>query len=162
MLVFALLGVIMHSIAAGFILRFNTREPADTDPRIQPCAEHVGHAVGKPVYALIWIAGAYFAAAPLVLALGPGAGAALLERILGTLLDLGTFAVLFWVCYRFTAVLDARLGRWAARGDHLTRNLLLPLVGRSLRILVPILGVFFALPLLDLPDRYDRLVAQGH
>src|SRR6202034_1610640 len=107
------------------ILRFNTREPADTDtdPTVR---RHVGHAVGKPVYALIWIAGAYFAAAPLVLALGPGAGAALLERILGTLLDLGTFAVLFWVCYRFTAVLDARLGRWAARGDHLTRNLLLP------------------------------------
>jgi small-conductance mechanosensitive channel len=159
MLVFALLGVIMHSIAAA-ILRVNTREPADTDtdPTVR---RHVGHAVGKPVYALIWIAGAYFAAAPLVLALGPGAGAALLERILGTLLDLGTFAVLFWVCYRFTAVLDARLGRWAARGDHLTRNLLLPLVGRSLRILVPILGVIFALPLLDLPDRYDRLVSKG-
>lgn len=159
MLVFALLGVIMHSTADA-ILRANTREPADTDTE-STVRRQVGQAVGKPIYALIWIATAYFAAAPLVLALGPGAGAALLERLLGTLLHLGAFAVLFWVCYRFTGVLDARLGRWAARSDHLPRNLLLPLVGRSLRILVPILGVIFALPLLDLPDRYDRLVGKG-
>jgi small-conductance mechanosensitive channel len=39
--------------------------------------------------------------------------------------------------------------------------LLLPLIGRSLRILLPILGVIFGLPLLDLPERYDRLVSKG-
>jgi small-conductance mechanosensitive channel len=155
-LIFASLGLLAQSIAAA-ILRASAR-PRGADPTVRP---HVGRALGKPVYALIWIAAAYFMAAPLVVALGPSAGAATLERMLGVLLDLGCFVVLFWVCYRFTSVLDARLERWGERGDHLTRSLLLPLIGRSLRILLPILGVILALPLLDLPDRYDRLASKG-
>ena len=158
-LIFAALGLVAQSIAAA-ILRAGARPRADrdADPTVRP---RVGRAVGKPAYALIWIATAYFMAAPLVAALGPSAAAATLERMLGVLLDLGSFAVLFWVCYRFTSVLDARLERWGARGKRLTHNLLLPLIGRSLRILLPILSVIFGLPLLDLPERYDRLVSKG-
>jgi small-conductance mechanosensitive channel len=158
-LIFAALGLVAQSIAAA-ILRALARPRADldADPTVRP---HVGRAVGKPAYSLIWIATAYFMAAPLVVALGPSAAAATLERMLGDLLDLGSFAVLFWVCHRFTSVLDERLERWGARGDRLARYLLLPLIGRSLRILLPILGVIFALPLLDLPDRYGRLVSKG-
>jgi small-conductance mechanosensitive channel len=158
-LIFAALGLVAQSIAAA-ILRAGARPRADrdADPMVRP---HVGRAVGKPAYSLIWIATAYFMAAPLVVALGPSAATATLERMLGGLLDLGSFAVLFWVCFRFTSVLDAQLKCWGARGDRLAQNLLLPLIGRSLRILLPILGVIFALPLLDLPDRYDRLVSKG-
>jgi small-conductance mechanosensitive channel len=159
-LIFAALGLVAQSIAAAAIRRVSARPGTDrdADPTVRP---RMGRAVGKPAYALIWIATAYFMAAPLVVSLGPSAAAATLERMLGVLLDLGSFAVLFWVCYRFTSVLDARLERWGARGKRLTHNLLLPLIGRSLRILLPILGVIFGLPLLDLPERYDRLVSKG-
>src|ERR1700732_3945171 len=98
-LIFAALGLVAQSIAAA-ILRALARPRADldADPTVRP---HVGRAVGKPAYSLIWIATAYFMAAPLVVALGPSAAAATLERMLGVLLDLSSFAVLFWVCYRF-------------------------------------------------------------
>jgi hypothetical protein len=91
-LIFAALGLAAQSIAAA-IVRSGARPRADldADPTVRP---HVGRAVGKPAYSLIWIATAYFMAAPLVVALGPSAAAATLERMLGDLLDLGSFAVL--------------------------------------------------------------------
>lgn len=40
-------------------------------------------------------------------------------------------------------------------------ELLVPLVGKSLRIFLPVIGVIFMLPILDLPARYSEAVAKA-
>jgi len=122
---------------------------------------HTLGALRGPLYLLIWICGGYFALAPLVGLLPSPLGTALILRLLRTLLNLGIFAVAFWFCFRFTRVLEARLSTWAARTGGRLDDLLAPLLGRGLRVILPVLAVIFALPILGLPPAYAGIAAKG-
>ena len=71
------------------------------------------------------------------------------------------FAVLFWLFFRFTHVLEARLAALAAKTESKLDDLFVPLVGKSLRVIVPVVGIIFALPILDLPPEYAGILAKG-
>ncbi|MGH8326865.1 MAG: mechanosensitive ion channel family protein, partial [Steroidobacteraceae bacterium] len=122
---------------------------------------HIFAALGKPVYVLIWAYGVYLAVAPLIIALEPTRGAAAVRGFLDTVFDLGVFVVIFWLFFRFTRVIDVRLELWASRTSSQVDDLLVPLIGRSLRVAVPVLGVIFALPILGLPARYAAVASKG-
>ncbi|MDE2294862.1 MAG: mechanosensitive ion channel [Gammaproteobacteria bacterium] len=79
----------------------------------------------------------------------------------GRLFDLGLFAALVWSAQRGTYVLDRRLERWAAGTESRLDDVIAMLLGRTLRIVVPVFGVIVALPILGLPARYSGLVATG-
>ncbi|HUA25620.1 MAG TPA: mechanosensitive ion channel domain-containing protein [Steroidobacteraceae bacterium] len=120
------------------------------------------HALGAlrgPLYLLIWICGSYFALAPLV-ASSPGGSGQILGA-LRTLLNLGVFAVAFWFCFRFTRVLEARMSAWAAHTSGRLDDLLVPLLGRGLRVILPVLAIIFALPILGLPPAYAATAGKG-
>jgi small-conductance mechanosensitive channel len=74
---------------------------------------------------------------------------------------LGICLTVFWFLMRLTWILEARLAAWAKGTKTKLDDLLVPLVGRILRIIVPVLGVIFILPILDLPERYAEVVAKG-
>jgi small-conductance mechanosensitive channel len=93
-----------------------------------------------------------------MLAVGSKESTQQVQSLLGTGLDLGGFALLFWLVFRLTRVLDRHLGQWAARSSNKLYNLLFPLIGASLRRLLPVLGVMFSLPLVRLPARYLALL----
>jgi small-conductance mechanosensitive channel len=117
-------------------------------------------ALGTPVYFLIWLVSAYFVLSTVLLALGSGFALWTLQTVLRVLLGLGALALLLWAFYRLTFVLEARLTRWTGRhGRH--PGLLVPLVGRSLRILIPALGALLAVPLVPLPPRYLLAIDRG-
>jgi small-conductance mechanosensitive channel len=117
--------------------------------------------VGKPVYLLVWIYGLYLASTPLLLRLGRGEEWRLVLRLLDKLLDVGVFVVLLWLFLRFTHVFETWIKTWASKTSSKLDDLLAPLLGKSLRIIVPVLGVIFALPLLDLPEKYANVLAKG-
>ena len=121
---------------------------------------HVITAVRKPLILAIWIAGTYCALIALV-ARVPGAAGPSLRGIADRLLALGLFAALVWGAQRGTHVLDRWLGLWAAKTKSRVDDVIAMLVGRSLRIVVPVLGVIFGLPILGLPARFSGLVATG-
>jgi small-conductance mechanosensitive channel len=77
-----------------------------------------------------------------------------LHALAGTLLALGVLGALFWGLYRLTRVLDERLAEWAAKTESRLDDLVTALLGKSLRVVVPVMGVTFALPILALPVRY--------
>jgi small-conductance mechanosensitive channel len=112
-----------------------------------------------PLYLLIWILGGYLALAPLVASSPLGTGT--IPGMLHELLDLGIFAATFWFCFRFTRVLEARLAAWAARTTGRLDDLLVPLLARGLRVILPVLAVIFALPILGLPPAYAAMAAKG-
>jgi small-conductance mechanosensitive channel len=68
---------------------------------------------------------------------------------------------LFWLFFRFTHVLEARLAAWAAKTESKLDDLFVPLIGKSLRIIVPVVGIIFALPILNLPAEYAGVLAKG-
>lgn len=115
----------------------------------------------KPIYLLIWIYGAYFATRPLFLKLFGDEASNPLRELADRLFDLGIFAVLFWLFFRLTRVLESRLSDWAKKTDSKLDDLLVPLLGRSLRVIVPVVGLIFALPVIGLPPQYAGILAKG-
>jgi small-conductance mechanosensitive channel len=118
-------------------------------------------ALGKPLYVLIWAYGIYFAITPLLLRLKPDEGLRVLRAFFDNVFDLGMFGVLFWFFFRFTRVLESRLAVWATKSSSELDRLFVPQLGKSLRVIVPVVGIIFALPILNLPPAYSGVLAKG-
>lgn len=154
-----LLTLLVNFIIAVIVWRRSkTAAPGVESGALRP---HVFRALSKPVYVLIWALGLYFASMPLLSTLGSDHAVALIETAAGVLVDLVMFAVFTWLVFRVTRVLDASLALWASHTRNRLDALLVPMIGRSLRILAPVLAVIFAIPLLHLPSRYDAILAKG-
>lgn len=151
--------VVVNSILAAFIRRKRKHAAADTESgswRVQ-----LMNAIGKPLYLLVWIYGVYFAATPL-LARTPQEGAPHPARLFFDMwFDLGFFVALFWFFFRLTRVIEVRLSQLAARTNSKLDDLVVPLVGRTLRLIVPALGIIFALPVLGLSEQYAGVISKG-
>lgn len=156
---FVLLILAVHSAAAALVRRKLKQTAAA--PEGKQLSHHVFVALGRPLYALIWIYGIYFATTPLRLKLKPSGELDLVREFFDRLFDLGFFAVLFWLFFRFTHVLEARLALWASKTDSRFDDLLVPLLGKSLRVIVPVIGIIFALPILNLPPEFAGILARG-
>jgi len=157
-LCFLLFILLVNGLAVAF-LRHKTRQAAGTEGK--ELHHHVFHAIGKPLYLLIWIYGIYLAATPLLLKLPPEEDLHVIREFFDKLFDLGVFAVVFWLFFRFTHVLEARLAALAARTGSKLDDLFVPLLGKSLRVIVPVVGIILALPLLGLPAEYAGFLAKG-
>jgi small-conductance mechanosensitive channel len=150
-LAFVLVTLAATGVAAALLRR---RGPAPAGAAPPSLRRRILAAIGKPLYLLIWTCGLYLALMPLLLGLRPGQAFRDLYALVGTLLDLGVFGAFFWGVDRLTRVLDERLAEWAAKTGGRLDKLATALVGKSLRVVVPVVGVIFALPILDLPVRY--------
>ncbi len=153
----ALLVLLANALAAVLFRRKIRQAAATADKELH---HHVFEALGRPLYVLIWIYGGYLAATPMLLKLPADRGLEFVRVLLDKLFDVGVFVVVFWVFFRFTHVLEARLGRWAKGTDSKVDDVFVPLLGRSLRVLVPVVGIIFALPLLGLSAEYSGIVAK--
>ena len=150
--------LLVNGVAAGFI-RHKIRQAAATEGK--ELHHHVFGALGKPLYLLIWIYGIYLAATPLLLKLPEDEELHVVRVGFNKLFDLGVFAAVFWLFFRFTHVLEARLRTWTSKTDSKLDDLFVPLLGRSLRVIVPVVGIIFALPILGLPQEYAGILAKG-
>lgn len=159
MLCFVLLVLFLNGVAAG-IVRHKLKQTAAA-PADQKLQHHVFGALGKPLYVLIWIYGIYFAATPLLLKLNPDGGLNFVREVFNQGFALGVFATLFWLFFRFTHVLEVQLAHWTAKSSSKLDDLFVPLIGKSLRIIVPVVGIIFALPILGLPPEYAGVIAKG-
>ena len=121
--------------------------------------KHVFLASTKPLYLFIWTFGLYFALVPLLVKLP--ADESVPRIILDKCLDVSICATLIWFILRLTRILEARLANWAAKTKTRLDDLVVPLLGRSMRIIIPVLGFVFMLPILDLPARFSDTLAKG-
>ena len=159
MVCFLLFVLLVNGVAAAFLRRKIRQAATETDAK--GWRHHLFTVVGKPLYLLIWVYGIYFAAMPLLLKSSAAGELEPLREIMDKLFDLGVFAVLFWLFFRFTHVLETRLEVWAAKTESKLDDLFVPLLGKSLRVIVPVVGIIFALPILGLPPEYAGVVGKG-
>jgi small-conductance mechanosensitive channel len=146
-----------HLALFQFFRVWRRRQTAPDQPHSWPTL--ILHAITPPVYLSLWFYGLYLAIAPLLLSLPPDEDHPFL-RLFHHLFALGLFAALFWLAFRSTHAIETRLRLWAkSTSDHLDR-LIIPLLGRTLRTLIPIVALILALPLLGLPDAFAGLIAK--
>ena len=155
---FLLVVLLLNGLVASWLRRRIRSAAKHTDSKQWRSELFV--ALGKPLYLVIWIYGLYFATTPLFLRLSEE-GTNPLHGFAGRLFDAGMFAVLFWFFFRLTRVLEARLSAWAKKTESKLDDLVVPLFGRSLRVIVPVVGIIFALPIIGLPPQYASVVAKG-
>jgi small-conductance mechanosensitive channel len=116
--------------------------------------------LAKPVYILLWILGLYVAATPLLVKLPPGDEFAVVRGVMDVALDLGAFAAAFWFLFRATRVIEAHLAFWASKTASKVDDLLVPLVGSCLRVIVIVAGIGVGSPLLGLPLRFEGVLGK--
>jgi small-conductance mechanosensitive channel len=120
---------------------------------------HFLRALDRPLYLLVWSFALYLAIMPILLKLPPEWTP--FRKFFDKVFDLGVFCSLLWLFVRLTHILEERLLNWANRTKSKFDNLLVPLMGKSLRMVVPVLGIIFALPVLNLPGQYADVVSKG-
>jgi hypothetical protein len=89
LLCFLALTLFVHSVAAGF-LRRKVRQ-ADAATEEGTWRQSLWNTIGKPLYLLIWIYGAYFAAMPLLLKSGAAAESHAVRRFFDGAFHFGFF-----------------------------------------------------------------------
>lgn len=112
-----------------------------------------GH-IGGPVYLGLWIGGIYFGMAPLLLKLWSGDLLIRIEYVLDKIFSAGIFVALLWLCFRVAQIVEGRLAVWSQNIAGRAAKFVVPLFGRSLRVVLPILVVVFAMPLF-FPSQYE-------
>ena len=155
-----LLGVLLLNALAVFWLQRQKKQPA-ASTEVVHWRRRVLEALGKPVYLAIWVYGIYLTATPLLLKLPPHEWLQPVRRLLDTFLGAGLFVALFWLLFRFTRVLEAWLTVLARRTKSKLDDLLVALLGRSLRVIIPVVGVIFALPVIGLPPEFAGMLGKA-
>ncbi|WP_245994473.1 mechanosensitive ion channel family protein [Desulfosoma caldarium] len=101
--------------------------------------------VRTPLTLFIWVYGIYAALSPLFGHFQAPDGTNLVHLVASRSADLGGIIVLIWIVFRLATVVDVRLKKWAATTESTIDDMLVPLVGKSLRIFVIAIGAVMVL-----------------
>jgi small-conductance mechanosensitive channel len=75
-------------------------------------------------------------------------------------LDVGAFWMVFWFLFRATRALEARMALWASATPSKTDDLLVPMLGSTLRVMVIVVAIITGLPMLGLPPQFAGVVSK--
>jgi MscS family membrane protein len=156
---FVLVALLVNGLAALF-LRRKIRQ-AEAHPESKEWRTQLWRTIDRPFYLLIWVYGACLAATPVLLKLPSAQGPHPVRQLFDKLFDVGVFVVLFWRFFKFTRVIEARLKAWTSKTASKLDDLIVPLLGRSLRVIVSAVGLIFALPMIGLSPETSGVLAKG-
>ncbi len=109
-------------------------------------------AVRKPVAMAIWIYTAFFAITQVAYAMDTRPATA---RFFSGLTYVGLTVASFWLLMRLIRGAQHKLQRRADRTESVLDNVLVPVVGTALRLLVPLVTAFILLGAIDLPENWE-------
>lgn len=118
-------------------------------------------AVRKPLALLACLVGAFFALMPIVLGIEDRATRLFLAQALSTIIYGGRVVAILWLIFQGIRAVEKRMRRWALTSGHVLNRVLVPVLGQTLRLIVPVLAIIMLLPLLGLPASSTWLVQKG-
>ena len=151
--------VLVNGLAAALVRR-KIRQAARVETK--QLHHHIFGVLGRPLYLLIWIYGIYIAATPLLLKLPAEEELQVIRGIFRQAVRPRRVRGLVLVVLPFHPRVEARLAALTAKTESKLDDLFVPLVGKSLRVIVPVVGVIFALPIFNLPPEYAGVLGQRH
>src|SRR5213595_2274787 len=118
-------------------------------------------AIRKPVALFIWMCGGTFALLPIAAGIVSRPTRIFWARALTAILYAGWIIALLWLVFRAIRAVEKRMRFWAEQTRSLLGKILVPIVGQSLRLAVPLLGIILSLPLLKLPENWMWVTQKG-
>src|SRR4051812_20551364 len=143
----------------AWIVRQRAREIEST--RYQSWLALSAAAIRKPVALFIWLCGGTFALLPIVTGINSRSTRIFLGRGLTAILYAGWIIALLWLVFRAIRAVEKRMRLWAERTRSLPGKIIVPIVGQSLRLSVPLLGIILLLPLLKVPENWAWVTQKG-
>jgi MscS family membrane protein len=97
-------------------------------------------AAATPLSLFIWIYGVYIVLTPLFTHFQKPDGTNLVHTVAHKAADLGVAVALVWFIFKLVSVLDFHLKKWAASTESTIDDVLAPLIRRTLRVFIVIIG----------------------
>jgi len=97
-------------------------------------------AIEKPLSLLIWIYGIYIALSPLLIHFKAPDDTNLVHSIAQRIAGIGGILAIVWFTFRLVQIVDVKLKKWAISTESTIDDMLVPLVGKTLRIFIIIIG----------------------
>ena len=150
------------SLLTGWFVWIVRRRAGEIDStRYQSWLALSAAAIRKPVALFLWTCGGAFALLPIATGIIDRPTRIFWARTLTAILYAGWIIALLWLVFRAIRAVEKRMRLWAERTRSLLGKIVVPIVGHSLRLAVPLLGVILLLPLLKLPEDWTWVTQKG-
>jgi MscS family membrane protein len=97
-------------------------------------------AVARPLSLFIWVYGIYIVLTPLFMYFKTTEGVNLVHTVARKTADLGVAVALVWFIFKLVTIVDFHLKKLAGTTDSTLDDVLAPLVGKTLRVFIVIIG----------------------
>ena len=111
-------------------------------------------AIRKPFALFLVVCGGGFSLMPIVTGIIGRPTRVFWAGTLTAILYAGWIIALLWLIFRAIRAMEKRMNQWAERTNSLLGKVIVPILGHSLRLAVPLLGIILLLPLLKLPENW--------
>jgi small-conductance mechanosensitive channel len=118
-------------------------------------------AIRKPVALFLWMCGGAFVLLPIVAGISSRPTRIFWGRALTAIFYAGWIIALLWLVFRAIRAVEKRMRLWAERTGSLPGKIVVPIVGQTLRLSIPLLGIILLLPLLKLPENWAWVTQKG-
>jgi small-conductance mechanosensitive channel len=150
------------ALVTGWFLRIVRRRAGEIQSsRPQSWLALSASAIRKPVALFLWMCGGGFALMPIVTGIVSRPTRLFWAGVLTAILYAGWIIALLWLVFRGIRAVEKRMRLWAERTDSLLGKVIVPILGHTLRLAVPLLGIILLLPLLKLPQDWAWVTQKG-
>lgn len=150
------------SIFAGTFLWIVRRRAGEIQSnRYQSWLALSASAIRKPFAFFLVVCGGGFALMPIVTGIIGRPTRVFWAGTLTAILYAGWIIALLWLIFRAIRAMEKRMNQWAERTNSLLGKVIVPILGHSLRLAVPLLGIILLLPLLKLPENWMWMTEKG-
>jgi small-conductance mechanosensitive channel len=155
-------GLVLLSIFVGLFIWIVRRRAGEIQSnRYQSALALAASAIRKPFAFFLWMCGGAFALMPIATGIIGRPTRIFYVGLLTAIFYAGWIIALLWLVFRATLAIEKRMRMWAERTDSLLGKLTIPILGHTLRMSVPLLGIILLLPLLKLPEDWAWVTQKG-
>jgi small-conductance mechanosensitive channel len=131
------------------------------EPDRTPWLKLTLEALIPPLTVFLWVWGVYAAIVLVFARVDQGRDWSLALRVVAWAQNAGEIVALFWFFFRMIRVVDVELHRLTAKTRSKWDDVLVAIVVRALRLLVPLAGVILIVPALNLPAASHEFLKQA-
>src|SRR6266581_4097696 len=145
---------LLAAIASWFVWIVRRRAGEIQSKRYQSWLAVSASALRKPVALFLLMCGGGFALMPIVTGIVGRPTRLFWAGALTAILYAGWIIAVLWLIFRATRAVEKRMNLWAERTNSLLGKVIVPILGHTLRLALPLLGIILLLPLLKLPENW--------
>jgi small-conductance mechanosensitive channel len=152
---------VLAIFAGSFVWIVRRRAGEIQSKRYQSAVALTFSAIRKPLALFLLMCGGAFALMPIATGIAGRPTRIFWVDILTAVLYAGPIVALLWVVFRAIRAIEKRMHIWAKRTGSVIDKVIIPIIGDTLRLAVPLLGVILLLPLFRLPENLTWVTEKG-